>query len=211
MPKPDIREGLEVHALGEFRVERRGGENGGDGSSVITGYASVFNTVADIGWFREQVAPGAFADTIAQGDDVRALIDHDQSRILGRSKAGTLRLSEDSKGLKVEIDLPDTQVARDLVVSMERGDVNQMSIGFYSEVEEWDETDPDNPLRTIKKARLFDVSVVTFPAFEQTEAQVRCREQRFDKHRKTTNFSNAARRLRMKANQDARARGMRTA
>ena len=209
MPQPnDPKNGRQYLANGEFRIEKRA--DGDSEGRMIVGYASLFNTVAEIGGFREQVAPGAFSETIGAGDDVRALIDHDASRVLGRSRADTLRLSEDDKGLRIEIDLPDTQTARDLTVSMKRGDITQMSIGFYTRKEEWDQTDPDHPLRTITQAELFDVSVVTFPAFEETEAQVRSREQRFEQHKKSTNFSNAARRLRMKAHQDLRSRGLRT-
>lgn len=145
-------------------------------SRTITGYAAVFNALSeDLGWFREQIAPGAFADSIARGDDVRALINHDSNLVLGRTAAGTLRLMEDTRGLMVEIDAPDTQVARDLIVSMDRGDVTQMSFGFYTEKQAWDET-TDPPTRTLQQVRLFDVSVVTYPAYPQTDVSVRSRE-----------------------------------
>ncbi len=107
----------------------------------IEGYAAVFNSPADIGgMFRELVAPGAFAKAIAR-DDVRGLINHDDNLVLGRNKAGTLRLAEDSTGLQFEIDPPDTQYARDLLVSLERGDVSQMSFAFQPEEELWDFTE----------------------------------------------------------------------
>lgn len=142
---------------------------------TISGYAAIFNSVTDIGgYFREQIAPGAFANAIA--GDVRALFDHDSSKVLGRTTAGTLRLSEDSKGLAIEIDLPDTQTARDLAVSMERGDISGMSFGFAVTRQEWDETQ-DPPLRTILECELAEVSVVTFPAYEDTEAAVRSLEE----------------------------------
>jgi HK97 family phage prohead protease len=100
-----------------------------DNGKTIAGYAAVFNDVADIGGsFREIIAPGAFKDTL--GGDVRALVDHDSGRVIGRSTAGTLRLNEDDKGLKVEIDLPDTSDGRDLAVSLTRGDISGMSFGF---------------------------------------------------------------------------------
>lgn len=156
---------IERRVAHEIRME---GEAG-----TVVGYASVFNTQTSIaGMFREQVAPGAFARSIAEGADVRALIDHDSSLIIGRSKAGTLRLAEDDTGLRVEIDLPDTQVARDLRVSMARGDISQMSFGFYVRGEHWDQAAPP-PLRTITDVDLFDVSVVTFPQYPEAEAALR--------------------------------------
>ena len=138
---------------------------------MIEGYAAVFNSPTSIGnYFNEQIAPGAFTEAIGR-DDVRALFNHDSNLVLGRSKAGTLRLAEDDRGLKIEIDPPDTQLARDLMASMERGDVDQMSFGFYVDKEMWDETTTP-PTRTLIKLRLADVSIVTTPAYEDTEAHV---------------------------------------
>lgn len=160
----------------------------------IVGYAAVFNSPTDIGgMFREQIKPGAFRDAIER-DDVRALIDHDSTLVLGRNKAGTLRLEEDEKGLRIEIDPPDTQYARDLMVSMERGDISQMSFGFIARKQEWDDSD-EPPLRTVEDVELFDVSVVTYPAYPETSAALRSleaiREQR-------SAAQNIALRLRMK-------------
>ena len=161
-----MKNDIERRCLNEIRMTDEG-----EGRTIV-GYASVFNTPTDIGgMFREQIAPGAFADAIGR-DDVRALIDHDPSKVLGRNTAGTLRMSEDKKGLRVEIDMPDTQQARDLQVSMARGDIDQMSFGFQALRQEWDRTD-DVPLRTIQEATLFDVSVVTFPAYPEAKAGLR--------------------------------------
>jgi len=141
-----------------------------DDSPKITGYAAVFNTWADIGgWFRESIKPGAFAKTIREAD-VRALWNHDPNYVLARNKAGTLRLSEDAKGLAVEIDPVDSLWANDLVKSMKRGDVNQMSFGFTVNKEE---IDPMKDERVLVDVSLFDVSVVAFPAYPTTNAQVR--------------------------------------
>ena len=158
---------IEHRVRGEVRADP-----GGDGEGrKFVGYAALFNTPADIaGVFREQIAPGAFAEAIGR-DDVRALVNHDANMVLGRSTAGTLRLSEDERGLRVEIDVPDTQAARDLGISMERGDISQMSFGFRATREEF--TDEEPPLRTIREAELFDVSVVTYPAYEETEVGLR--------------------------------------
>lgn len=145
----------------------------GDKGKKIAGYAAVFNEETEIGSFREIIAPGAFRDTL--NGDVRALVDHDTGRIIGRSKAGTLRLDEDDHGLAVEIDLPDTTDGRDLAVSIERGDISGMSFGFRVTKDEWDESG-DTPLRTIRAVELFEVSAVAFPAYDGTELAMRSRE-----------------------------------
>lgn len=153
-----------------------------DTGRTIAGYAAVFNSETDIGgFFREKIAPGAFGPSLKA--DVRALFDHDSSKVLGRTKAGTLKLSEDDHGLKAEIDLPDTQTARDLAASMERGDIDGMSFGFRVTKQEWDETS-DPPLRTILEVELFEVSVVTFPAYADTEIALRDRDAAKDEERK---------------------------
>jgi uncharacterized protein len=141
-------------------------------SNVISGYAAVFNSPTDIGgWFTEEIAPGAFSKAIAENGDIRALFNHDWNNVLGRTKAGTLRLSEDERGLKFEVDLPDTTVGRDLVESLKRGDINQCSFGFIPTVEEWDySVEPAH--RIIKEVDLFEVSVVSIPAYEDTEVSL---------------------------------------
>lgn len=167
MPNPLERRAFTVDNM---RIERRDGA-----APRMFGHASVFNKEADIGgWFIESVAPGAFLRAIRE-DDVRALFNHDANIVLGRNRAGTLKLSEDQIGLAIEIDPPDTQWARDLTVSMERGDINQMSIGFRSLKEEWDESG-DIIKRKLLEVELFDVSPVTFPAFPQTDIGLRMLE-----------------------------------
>lgn len=143
----------------------------------LGGYASVFNTEAVIGgMFREQIAPGAFAEAVTQ-DDVRALFNHDPNFVIGRTVSGTLTLREDESGLSYDVVPPDTQWARDLMVSVSRGDISQSSFGFAVEKDgdEWTrpERAGDLPLRTIRKARLYDVSPVTYPAYESTTTAVR--------------------------------------
>lgn len=164
-------------------VERRVFESGvelrssGDGKRKIVGYAAKFNSRSVELWgFVEEIAPGAFDRALREAHDVRALVDHDPSRILGRSKAGTLRLSVDEAGLVSEIDPPDTQASRDIQVSLERGDVTGMSFGFRVISDEW-RTDGKMPLRTIRDLELFDVSVVTYPAYPATEVSMRAQEQ----------------------------------
>lgn len=141
---------------------------------AIVGYAAVFNQPSDdLGGFREIVRPGAFKKTI-QESDVRALWNHDNSQFpLGRSKSGTLTMAEDEVGLRVEIYPPDTQVGRDCITSIKRGDVDGMSFGFSAIRDTWDNSDPDNVMRFLDECRLYDVSPVTFPAYPQTSLSVR--------------------------------------
>jgi len=139
-------------------------------SPKITGYAAVFDQWADIGgWFRERVKKGAFTKSIKESD-VRALWNHNENYVLGRNRSGSLKLWEDDTGLAVEIDPIPTQWADDLLKSMRRGDVNQMSFGFVVNKQD---LDYENDERTLVDVSLFDVSVVTYPAYPTTTAQVR--------------------------------------
>lgn len=153
--------------LMEFRLDKPD-----DKKPVIRGYAAMFERFSeDLGGFREKIAAGAFAKAVK--DDVRALWNHDPNYVLGRTKAKTLRLKEDKDGLAIEIDTPDTQWARDLLVSIDRGDVSQMSFGFRVVKDEWNKQNTKMPERTLLEVRLFDVSPVTFPAYPQTSVAVR--------------------------------------
>lgn len=140
----------------------------------IIGYGAVFNSLSEnLGGFQEVIMPGAFADTL--GDDVRALMNHDANLILGRTIAGTLKLAENNIGLLYEIDPPQTSYAKDLLLSIQRGDIDQSSFGFQALEESWKSPTDDNPLpiRVLHKVRLFDVSPVTFPAYASTTVSVR--------------------------------------
>lgn len=160
----------------EVRVERRA-----DGQAVIRGHAAVFGQLSeDLGGFREQILPGAFADAI-QTDDVRALFNHDANFVLGRNRSSTLTMSEDARGLAIEINPPDTQLVRDLVLTpMERGDITQMSFAFSVRPggQDWAKDDSGQVVRTLKRVRLYDVSPVTYPAYPQTDVSVAQRDMR---------------------------------
>lgn len=146
--------------------------DGSDESPRLEGHAAVFDSLSVELWgFREKIAQGAFTKTI-QETDVRALWNHNPDYVLGRTKSGTLRLSEDTRGLKIDVDPPDTQWAKDLTTTIRRGDVDQMSFAFRAVKEQWDESG-DMPIRTILEAELRDVSPVTFPAYEETNVQAR--------------------------------------
>lgn len=159
---------IRTFELQEFRVDTV------DERPRIRGYAAVFDKKSeDLGGFREDIKPGAFAETLKKAD-VRALFNHDPNYVLGRNKSGTLSLAEDEKGLSIDIDPPDTQFARDLMVSINRGDINQMSFGFITKKDSWENLDDDSKrLRHLEEVELLDVSPVTFPAYPQTSVAVR--------------------------------------
>ena len=162
----------------------------------VEGYAAVFGQEADIaGMFREVIERGAFKDAIGR-DDVVFLINH-EGLPLARTRSGTLKLYEDEKGLRIETMLdPEDPDVKSIAGKMKRGDLDKMSFAFRADVQEWDESS-EIPLRTIKQASLYDVSVVTTPAYEGTEIGLRSLEA----HRKEArqqNFSAARVRLRMK-------------
>jgi HK97 family phage prohead protease len=147
------------------------GDEGANAPKIV-GHAALFNSLSqDLGGFREQIAPGAFADSI-KSDDIRALWNHDPNYVLGRNKSGTLILKEDKQGLAIECTPPDATWAEDLLVSMRRGDVDQMSFGFQTIEDHWDETE-GGYVRTLLKVKLFDVSPVTYPAYTETSVAVR--------------------------------------
>ena len=144
-----------------------------DGTLHIEGYFAVFNSTYQI-WddMSESVAPGAFTDTL--GGDVRALIDHETRLVLGRNTAGTLQLREDSHGLWGDILInPNDQDAMNLYARVQREDVNQCSFGFDILEEETEFRDDGSVHWTIKKVKLYEVSVCTFPAYAETSVQAR--------------------------------------
>jgi HK97 family phage prohead protease len=140
----------------------------GDKPATILGHAALFNTPSIFMGFREVIRPGAFADSLK--GDIRALWQHDTTRVLGRTKANTLRLWEDDQGLAFELNPPDTQDGRDAVTLIERGDVDQMSFGFTTPPggDSWSEDEDGIPLRELNKIGLMEVSPVTWAAYPQT-------------------------------------------
>lgn len=171
--KHEIRAGLPV----EIRADE-------SGVIKVSGYAAVFNQEADIaGMFRELIAPGAFRDAIGR-DDVVFLVNH-AGLPMARTRSGTLVIREDNRGLYMESELdPDDPDVKSIVPKMKRGDLDKMSFAFTPEVQEWDDSD-EIPLRTIRQARLHDVSIVTNPAYEGTEIGLRCLQEHRDEIDKT--------------------------
>ena len=154
----------------EFQT-REDGDN-----RTIEGYFAVFNSNYEIApGMTESVAPGAFSRTIS--GDIRALINHDTTLVLGRTKANTLKLREDSHGLWGEIDLnPNDVDAMNLYERVKRGDVDQCSFGFYVRSEDTDISENGDIHWTLKDVDLFEVSCCTFPAYEQTNISARTAE-----------------------------------
>lgn len=134
----------------------------------LAGHAAVFDQLADLPGHYEALATGAFDAVLADDDtDARALVDHQTHMVLGRQSAGTLRLSVDKRGLAFEVDLPETSYARDLRALVDRGDITGASFGFVPGDDEWSKAPDGRALRThTRVARLFDVSPVTFPAYQ---------------------------------------------
>lgn len=161
--------GLEVRAADGPSAEQGGG--------TVVGHASVFNTPTillqtDSYVVRETIRPGAFARAIREGQDVKALFNHDPNHLLGRTRSGTLRISEDSRGLRYEVDLPETQLGQDLRVLLGRGDLSQNSFSFLTRLGGRKETiTQQNGVEVrdieITDVDLFDISLVTYPAYPE--------------------------------------------
>ena len=166
-----MSESLETRRIQINDFELREGPTG-DGMS-FTGYAAVFNSDSEPLPFIERIAQGAFKKSLKSRMPIKMYMNHDSSMLLASTRSKTLRLQEDSKGLLVEADLPDTTVGRDLSVLMKRGDVDSMSFGFSvpSGGDKWSD---DGMTRELRQVRLHEVSVVTgFPAYTATSASVR--------------------------------------
>jgi len=146
----------------------------GDGMTFV-GYAAKFNSRSEnLGGFVETIMPGAFKRSLRSRNDVKLLVNHDAGRVLASSRAGTLRLKEDSVGLRVEADLPNTTDGRDMAELLRRGDLSSMSFGFSVVKDSWS---GDGTERSLESVRLFETSIVAFPAYQATEASVRAYEQ----------------------------------
>lgn len=160
-----------VQPGGELTVEDSAKASGG---RTLRGYAAIWGHLSsDLGGFRELIRPGAFASTIKNGD-ARALWNHESKYVLGRKSAGTLKLAEDAKGLLFTIHPPATGWAKDLMTSVARKDISQMSFGFTVDVggDTWSRP-KGRPVRELLSVTLMEISVVSWPAYQQTEVHVR--------------------------------------
>jgi HK97 family phage prohead protease len=139
------------------------------GERKISGYAAVFGQLSqNLGGYRERIRPGAFQNSI-NGGDIVGLYNHDHGAVLGRTTAGTMKLSETEVGLKTAIDLPPTQLGEDTYQLVKRGDLRGMSFGFHVLKDEW----TSNTERELIEIDLQEVSVVAFPAYKQTSVEAR--------------------------------------
>jgi HK97 family phage prohead protease len=150
---------------------RSSGKANADSPGTIRGYASVFDSASEDLGYSEIVKPGAFRNTLLRKPDVRALVNHNPSLMIGRTRNGSLKLSEDGHGLLTEITLPNTTTGRDLYELVRANYINQMSFGFHVIQDRW----PSPKRRELVEVDLAggDVSVVSFPAYSATTAEAR--------------------------------------
>ena len=138
----------------------------------LVGYAAVFNVPAQIGGFAETIKPGAFRAALAGGVDVRALVDHNDNALLGRTRSGTLRLKEDSRGLAFELDVPNTTLGNDTLAMAERGDLSGCSFGFT--VPAGGDAWPTRATRELRSVNLLEISILhRLPAYDATTVAAR--------------------------------------
>lgn len=159
-----------------FNIHLRAASDEGAESRTVEGYAAVFDSPSEDMGYTEIIERGAFDDVM--GDDVRALLNHDANYVMARTASSTLNLEQDPKGLKFSFDMPNTTYGNDLLIMMGRGDVNQCSFAFSIKEHAWesikDEDGNYHYTRRIKKfERLYDVSIVTYPAYPDTSVAVR--------------------------------------
>ena len=156
MPKTERRA-----IVGELRAKGR----------RLEGYAATFGVEARIGNSTETIAPGAFYDTLTVREDILALVDHDPGRVLARTRSGTLRLKEDSRGLAFDLDVPETTVGHDVLALAERGDLGGASFAFTVRRESW-----EGEKRTLESVDLHEISIVqSWPAYSGTVVNARAR------------------------------------
>ena len=156
-----------------FNIETRV-DSTEDGRDLVVGHASVYDSRSNnLGGFYEFIERGAFNEELISNSDVRALINHDPNLILARNTSGTLNLTADERGLKYEFEMPETSYGKDLAISMKRGDITQSSFAFTVAEDDWSTDADGNNIRTIKKIdRLYDVSPVTYPAYNMAESDL---------------------------------------
>lgn len=158
-----IPDGLERRAAVEVRAVA---------GRRLDGYAALFDTPASIGGFTETIRGGAFRASLAARADVLALVDHDPARLLARTSSGTLRLTEDGRGLAFSLDVPATTLGNDVLALAERGDLGGASFGFRVMDEAW----PAKDRRELRAVALLEISIIHgFAAYAGTTVQARAR------------------------------------
>lgn len=160
-----MSQNLEIRALNTVEQKEE---------NIVEGYALKFNTESrNLGGFIETISPEALKEVDLS--DVRCFLDHDSSKLLGRTSSGTLQLTIDEVGLHFRCALPNTSVGRDAMELVQRGDLNQCSFGFTVKKDKWAKG-KDIMKRTIEKiGDLFEISLVSIPAYEDTDVKVAAR------------------------------------
>lgn len=192
---------LEYRRASRTITLRAEGDVEGEGNRLV-GYAALFDVESQqlydpkLGEFVEVIDPKAFDRTLKESPDVRALYNHDTNLVLGRTKSGTLTLTVDDVGLYFEVELPDTQAARDLRESVRRGDIDGCSFGFFVEADEVEEREDGPPLRRLLDVTLFEITTgCAFPAYEDTSVSLRTVEKFEARKRSRIRTRNARLRL----------------
>ncbi|PHM51773.1 HK97 family phage prohead protease [Xenorhabdus sp. KK7.4] len=139
----------------------------------LTGYVIKWNSRSQVLWdeFVEQFSPNAFSASLVASADVRALYEHDHMNLLGRTTSGTLQLSEDTTGLRFELTPPDTQLGRDVLALVERGDISGMSFGFRAVKDQWN-TSQTPYIRTVLEAELREITITSLPAYPESGVEI---------------------------------------
>jgi Escherichia/Staphylococcus phage prohead protease len=157
-----------------FNAELRKSATGG---RTLKGYAAKFNSRSvDLGGFVEQLMPGCFAESLSAGEEIRALLDHDHTKILARRSNGSLRISEDSVGLGVDFDVPATSYGDDLLACVDAGLIAGMSFGMYCMEDRWQDLQENGKpvkLRSVTRADLFEITATSLPAYPSTTLAAR--------------------------------------
>lgn len=162
----------EIRKIHDAKIEIRQEENE---PLTLVGYAAIFNSPTEISTgFIEEIMPGAFTKVISENQDVRALIDHESGlKTIGRTTNGTLKLEQDNLGLKYTITLPQTTAGKDIYELVKRKDITGSSFAFSVEEDDWNEINDNIHRKIISIDKLYDISPVTYPAYEDTTVSVR--------------------------------------
>lgn len=172
MGKDQLKRAFGIKHL-KVRNKDLGDNQDSDMPIIVEGYASVFNSQTLIeGYYYEEILPGAFTNTLNDSFDIRCLFNHNWDKVLGRRSARTLLLEEDEHGLRFEVELPGTSYAKDLAISMQRGDIGECSF-LFDVVSQEENFDGEKPLIRIKECKLYEVSIVTLPAYDEAKASMR--------------------------------------
>lgn len=156
---------------------RSGGMLRATTAGKLQGYAAVFLSMsADLGGFTERIMPGAFSKSLSGGEAIRALFEHDNQRLLGNTRSGTLKLSEDHHGLAFELELPDTSYANDVRALVQRGDIAGCSFGFQVEQDDWRSHDGQIE-RDLITVNLKEITITSNPAYLDTSVALRSMDQ----------------------------------